>query len=70
MTIPVDMNGERRRDLREAFRLAGVTIDQFVHEPLAALYGHLRDLPDFASEIRRLDRQYMLVFDWGAVRST
>ncbi|SDR91600.1 Hsp70 family protein [Pseudomonas oryzae] len=65
VTIPVDMNGERRRDLREAFRLAGVTIDQFVHEPLAALYGHLRTLPDFASEIRRLDRQYMLVFDWG-----
>ncbi|WP_312726643.1 Hsp70 family protein [Stutzerimonas kunmingensis] len=65
VTIPVDMNGERRRDLREAFRLAGVTIDQFVHEPLAALYGHLRGLPDFASEIRRLDRQYMLVFDWG-----
>lgn len=65
VTIPVDMNGERRRDLREAFRLAGVTIDQFVHEPLAALYGHLRSLPDFASEVRRLDRQYMLVFDWG-----
>ena len=65
VTIPVDMNGERRRDLREAFRLAGVAIDQFVHEPLAALYGHLRNLPDFASEIRRLNRQYMLVFDWG-----
>ena len=65
VTIPVDMNGERRRDLREAFRLAGVTIDQFVHEPLAALYGYLRGLPDFSSEIRRLDRQYMLVFDWG-----
>lgn len=65
VTIPVDMNGERRRDLREAFRLAGITIDQFVHEPLAALYGHLRTQPDFASEIRRLDRQYMLVFDWG-----
>ena len=65
VTIPVDMNGERRRDLREAFRLAGITIDQFVHEPLAALYGHLRTQPDFDSEIRRLDRQYMLVFDWG-----
>ena len=65
VTIPVDMSGERRRDLREAFRLAGITIDQFVHEPLAALYGHLRTQPDFASEIRRLDRQYMLVFDWG-----
>ena len=65
VTIPVDMNGERRRDLREAFRQAGITIDQFVHEPLAALYGHLRTQPDFASEIRRLDRQYMLVFDWG-----
>jgi molecular chaperone DnaK len=65
VTIPVDMTGERRRDLREAFRLAGVTINQFVHEPLAALYGHLRSQPDFASEVRRLDRQYMLVFDWG-----
>jgi molecular chaperone DnaK (HSP70) len=65
VTIPVDMNGERRRDLREAFRQAGITIDQFVHEPLAALYGHLRTQPDFDSEIRRLDRQYMLVFDWG-----
>ena len=65
VTIPVDMSGERRRDLREAFRLAGITIDQFVHEPLAALYGHLRTQPDFDSEIRRLDRQYMLVFDWG-----
>lgn len=65
VTIPVDMNGERRRDLREAFRQAGITIDQFVHEPLAALYGHLRTQPDFDSEIRRLNRQYMLVFDWG-----
>lgn len=65
VTIPVDMNGERRRDLREAFRLAGVAIDQFVHEPLAALYGYLRSQADYRSELRRLDRQYMLVFDWG-----
>ena len=65
VTIPIDMNGERRRELREACRMAGMSIYQFVHEPLAALYGHLRNMPDFKSEFARLDRQLVLVFDWG-----
>lgn len=65
VTIPVDMTGPRRRELRDACRMAGVSIYQFVHEPLAALYGHLRGLDDFATQVLRLNRELMLVFDWG-----
>ena len=65
VTIPIDMNGERRRELRQACRMAGLGVVQFVHEPLAALYGHLRTQPDFENELRRLNRQMILVFDWG-----
>jgi molecular chaperone DnaK len=65
VTIPVDMNGARRRELREACRMAGLSVYQFVHEPLAALYGHLRSMPDFQAEFSRLNRELVLVFDWG-----
>jgi len=64
-TIPIDMDGERRRELREACRMAGMGIYQFVHEPLAALYGHMRGTPDFKLEFARLNRQLVIVFDWG-----
>lgn len=65
VTIPVDMNGQRRKDLREAFRMAGVAISQFVHEPLAALYGHVRSKPDFKELLQELNGELLLVFDWG-----
>ena len=65
VTIPVDMNGKRRKELRDAFRIAGINIVQFIHEPLAALYGHLRSHPNFRDEIRKLNRELILVFDWG-----
>jgi molecular chaperone DnaK len=39
VTIPLIMNGRQRAALRDAFRRADVGIVQFVHEPLAALYG-------------------------------
>lgn len=65
VTIPVNMEGRRRAALRDAFRLAGIGIVQFIHEPLAALYGHFRSEGDYASMLRRYDRQLMLVFDWG-----
>lgn len=65
VTIPVDMKGEQRKELREAFHQAGVTIEQFVHEPMAALYGYLRTQDDPINELRRLEGQYLLVFDWG-----
>jgi actin-like ATPase involved in cell morphogenesis len=63
VTIPVDMHGHRRRALRDAFRLADVNILQYVHEPLAALYGYFRQ--DLHAMLRRYDRKLMLVFDWG-----
>jgi molecular chaperone DnaK len=65
VTIPVNFDGPRRGALRDAFRLAGIRIVQFVHEPLAALYGFLRSSPDVADSLRRYERQLVLVFDWG-----
>lgn len=75
VTIPVDMDGGRRKELRDAFRIAGVNIVQFIHEPLAALYGHLCSEVDgkgnhvrrtsFEDHLRKLNRELILVFDWG-----
>ena len=64
VTIPVNMDGYRRQALRDAFRLAGLRIVQFVHEPLAALYGLFRGT-DLQATLRRYDRKLILVFDWG-----
>ena len=64
VTIPVDMDGIRRRALRNAFRIAELSIVQFVHEPLAALYGLFRS-QDISTMLRRYDRKLILVFDWG-----
>lgn len=65
VTIPVNMNGPRRAALREAFAQAEMSVAQFVHEPLAALYGYLRGAEDSASVIRGLMKRNMLVVDWG-----
>ncbi len=65
VTIPVNMEGRRRSLLRDAFRSAGISIVQFVHEPLAALYGYLRSQEDLKATIRKFDRKLVLVFDWG-----
>lgn len=63
-TIPVNMNGARRANLRQAFRQAGMSIVQFVHEPLAALYAHIRQSED-PNILQRLNGKLVLVFDWG-----
>lgn len=65
VTIPIDMNGRRRRELREAFAIAGVDVVQFVHEPFAALYGFFRSAGDMGAALREFDRRRMLVVDWG-----
>ena len=65
VTIPIDMEGYRRAALRDAFSIVGVTIEQFVHEPLAALYGFFRSQDDMAATLRRYNRKLILVFDWG-----
>ena len=64
VTIPVDMEGYKRRALREAFAQAGVRIAQFVHEPFAALYGYFRSA-DLSADLDRFDGKLALVFDWG-----
>ena len=65
VTIPVIMNGPRRQALREAFAQADMSVIQFVHEPLAALYGYLRGAHDPGSAIRQLMQRNVLVVDWG-----
>ena len=65
VTIPINMEGHRRALLRDAFRAAGMGIVQFVHEPLAALYGYFRSQADLKATIRNFDRKLVLVFDWG-----
>ena len=64
-TIPVNMEGHRRALLRQAFRQAGMSVVQFVHEPLAALYGHLRSMEGTQDLVKRYDGKLLLVFDWG-----
>jgi molecular chaperone DnaK len=64
-TIPVDFTAIQRRALRDAYQAAGIRVRQFVHEPLAALYGHLRNKESAHSVARELDRKTVLVFDWG-----
>jgi len=64
-TIPVNMDGKRRALLRQAFGQAGMSVVQFVHEPLAALYGFLRTTDAVADRIRRYEGKLLLVFDWG-----
>ncbi len=65
VTIPVDMDGQRRTALRDAFLISGISIVQFVHEPLAALYGFFRSQDDLPAMLRNYDKKLILVFDWG-----
>lgn len=65
VTIPVALDGRGRRTLREALLSAGVYVDMFVHEPLAALYGYFKDQDKFEDTIRAYDGRLVLVFDWG-----
>jgi hypothetical protein len=64
-TIPVELDGEGRARLREAARKAGIGVVQFVHEPLAALYGYLRAQENHRQLVTELEGQRLLVFDWG-----
>jgi len=65
VTIPVAMDGRGRQALREALLDAGIYIDMFIHEPLAALYGHFKSLPDSQNELLKNEGRMILVFDWG-----
>lgn len=65
VTIPVTMNGPKRAALRDAFRRSDISIVQFVHEPLAALYGYVRGEGRSGESRRALNRRNVLVVDWG-----
>lgn len=65
VTIPVALDGRGREKLRDAFALAGVQVQSFVHEPLAALYAYYRQQGEMQDALRRDEGKYVLVFDWG-----
>nr|WP_102402209.1 Hsp70 family protein [Vibrio cyclitrophicus]PMF61739.1 hypothetical protein BCV09_15075 [Vibrio cyclitrophicus] len=65
VTIPVAMDGRSRQALREALLDAGIKVDSFVHEPLAALYGYYQDQIDPRNALQRDEGKTVLVFDWG-----
>jgi molecular chaperone DnaK len=65
VSIPVAMDGRRRRELRDALMQAGISIVQFVHEPLAALYAHFRNLDKGSRHYIDHAGDLALVFDWG-----
>jgi len=65
VTIPVTMDGPRRRALRDAFTRSEIGIVQFVHEPLAALYGYIRGSVNRDNIRRALTNRNILVVDWG-----
>lgn len=65
VTIPVGMLGKTRKSLRDALLKSGMHIVKFVHEPLAALYGYFRQLPNMENELSKLNGKLVLVFDWG-----
>jgi len=65
VTIPVTMDGPRRRALRDAFTRSEIGIVQFVHEPLAALYGYVRGSVNRDNIRRALTNRNILVVDWG-----
>jgi actin-like ATPase involved in cell morphogenesis len=65
VTIPVDMRGSGRKEVRQAALAAGIHVHQFVHEPFAALYGYAKRLSDPERLFERIRGQLVLVFDWG-----
>lgn len=65
VTIPVALDGRGRQALREALLQAGVRVEAFVHEPLAALYGYFKDLPNTKDALGYHEDRMILVFDWG-----
>ncbi len=67
-TVPINFSGKARRDLREAANRAGMEVTTFIHEPFAAIVGYYFTQGGNSSpleELRAIDGQYVLTFDWG-----
>lgn len=63
-TVPINFDGKKRADLRQAAREAGIEVLTFIHEPFAALIGYFFHNQKW-EPIRKYDGKYFLVFDWG-----
>lgn len=64
VTIPLYFDGLARRELRRAAAASGFYIKAFLHEPFAALIGHMCKNKS-AAELKQLAGRNVLVFDWG-----
>ena len=64
VTVPLYFDGRARRDLRKAANEAGFYIKSFLHEPFAALIGHVCR-KEGRESIKKMEGMHVLVFDWG-----
>lgn len=70
-TVPINFNGEARRDLRKSANEAGIDVTTFIHEPFAAIVGHFftkyrtEKCEDIVQKMKALNGKYLLTFDWG-----
>jgi molecular chaperone DnaK (HSP70) len=64
VTVPVYFDGRARRELRNAANYAGIYIKTFIHEPFAAIVGHLAHQGRQYKISDKVGQQF-LVFDWG-----
>lgn len=70
-TIPVKFSGKARKELRKAANDAGIEVTTFIHEPFAAIVGYYftkdnnSTFSEVISNLRTLDGQFVLTFDWG-----
>lgn len=70
-TVPINFNGEARRDLRKSANEAGIEVTTFIHEPFAAIVGYLftkyseGTWHDTVDRLEGLNGKYILTFDWG-----
>lgn len=69
-TVPIKFSGSARKDLRLSANEAGIEITTFIHEPFAAIIGHLftsqsNKTNNILNYLQNLESQYVLTFDWG-----
>ena len=70
-TVPINFDGQARRDLRKSANEAGIDVTTFIHEPFAAVVGHFfskyekDNAETILQRMKDLDGKYLLTFDWG-----
>jgi molecular chaperone DnaK len=64
VTVPLYFNGRQRKEIRKAAEIAGIKVKTFIHEPFAAVVGHLLADQNQWEDLKQR-RENILVFDWG-----